>query len=121
MKNVIFAIVFLALGVGGAFAYLKFGRGSSATPDSSEVAPAAVIMCVEHAVAESICPFCNPELIESGGHCAEHDVPEALCTRCNDDLIPAFEAVNDWCAEHNVPESQCVLCSHSELNPESDG
>lgn len=57
-----------------------------------------------HATAEAV----------PGSHqdwCGEHAVPESLCTRCNPDLIPAFRATGDWCEEHGLPESQCLLCN----------
>jgi hypothetical protein len=43
--------------------------------------------------------------------CGEHAVPESQCTRCNPELIAAFQATNDWCAEHGLPESQCLACN----------
>lgn len=43
--------------------------------------------------------------------CGEHAVPESQCTRCHPDLIPAFKATNDWCEEHGLPESQCLKCN----------
>lgn len=43
--------------------------------------------------------------------CGEHAVPESQCTRCNPDLIPAFKATGDWCKEHDLPESQCLKCN----------
>jgi hypothetical protein len=43
--------------------------------------------------------------------CNEHAVPESMCTRCNPDLIAAFKATGDWCAEHGLPESQCLACN----------
>jgi hypothetical protein len=43
--------------------------------------------------------------------CAEHAVPDSQCTRCNPDLIAAFKATNDWCEEHGLPESQCLKCN----------
>lgn len=55
-----------------------------------------------------------PAGVKPGSHedwCAEHAVPESQCTRCNPDLIPAFKATNDWCAEHGLPESQCKICN----------
>jgi hypothetical protein len=55
-----------------------------------------------------------PAGVKPGSHddwCAEHAVPESQCTRCNPDLIPAFKATNDWCAEHGLPESQCLACN----------
>jgi hypothetical protein len=49
--------------------------------------------------------------VKPGSHedwCGEHAVPESQCTRCNPDLIPAFKATGDWCAEHGLPTSQCL-------------
>lgn len=71
--------------------------------------------CGEHSIAESRCPFCNPDLIESMGMCPGHGVPEALCYQCTPALTASFRAVGDWCAGHDRPESQCYLC-----NPELD-
>jgi hypothetical protein len=55
-----------------------------------------------------------PAAAKPGSHedwCGEHAVPESQCTRCNPELIPAFKATNDWCAEHALPESQCLKCN----------
>jgi hypothetical protein len=55
-----------------------------------------------------------PPGVTPGSHedwCAEHAVPESQCTRCNPDLVPAFKATGDWCAEHGLPESQCLACN----------
>lgn len=52
--------------------------------------------------------------VKPGSHedwCGEHAVPESQCTRCNPDLIAAFKATGDWCAEHSLPESQCLKCN----------
>lgn len=52
--------------------------------------------------------------VKPGSHedwCAEHAVPESQCSRCNPELIAAFKATNDWCDEHGVPESQCLKCN----------
>ncbi len=43
--------------------------------------------------------------------CGEHAVPESQCTRCNPELVAAFKATGDWCAEHGLPESQCTICN----------
>ena len=72
--------------------------------------PAGEEVCAEHHVAEALCPFCRPELIEDHGFCGGHGVPEALCTVCRPALVEAFKAEGDWCAEHGVPESQCEAC-----------
>ncbi len=55
--------------------------------------------------------------VVAGSHddwCGEHAVPESQCTRCHPELIAAFKATKDWCAEHGLPESQCLTC-HPEL------
>ncbi len=43
--------------------------------------------------------------------CVEHAVPESNCTRCHPELIDGFKERNDWCAEHGIPESNCRLCN----------
>ncbi len=43
--------------------------------------------------------------------CAEHAVPESACTLCHPDLVDGFKAKGDWCAEHGLPESHCRLCN----------
>jgi hypothetical protein len=43
--------------------------------------------------------------------CGEHAVPESQCTRCNPELVAAFKATGDWCEEHGLPESQCLACN----------
>ena len=50
-----------------------------------------------------------PAGVKPGSHedwCEEHAVPESQCSRCNPELIPAFKATNDWCEEHQLPLSQ---------------
>jgi hypothetical protein len=52
--------------------------------------------------------------VKPGSHedwCGEHAVPESQCTRCNPELVAAFKATGDWCAEHGLPESQCLKCN----------
>ena len=52
--------------------------------------------------------------VTPGSHedwCGEHAVPESQCTRCNPDLVAAFKATGDWCEEHGLPESQCLKCN----------
>ena len=72
--------------------------------------------CAEHQIAESRCPFCNPDLVASMGMCPGHGVPEALCYQCTPALVAAFKAVGDWCGGHERPESQCYICN-PELAP----
>jgi cobalt-zinc-cadmium efflux system membrane fusion protein len=43
--------------------------------------------------------------------CAEHAVPESECTACHPELIGRFRASGDWCAGHGLPESHCRLCN----------
>lgn len=59
-------------------------------------------------------PAHAPADVKPGSHedwCGEHAVPESQCTRCNPELTPAFKATGDWCAEHGLPESQCLKCN----------
>ncbi len=58
-----------------------------------------------------------PTTVRPGSHedwCDEHAVAESQCARCHPELIAAFKATNDWCDEHGLPESQCLKC-HPEL------
>jgi hypothetical protein len=51
--------------------------------------------------------------VKPGSHedwCNEHAVPESQCTRCNPQLAAAFKATKDWCEEHGLPESHCLKC-----------
>lgn len=43
--------------------------------------------------------------------CADHAVPESVCTRCRPELVEQFKADGDWCLPHDLPESQCRLCN----------
>ncbi|MBD3168484.1 MAG: efflux RND transporter periplasmic adaptor subunit [candidate division Zixibacteria bacterium] len=43
--------------------------------------------------------------------CAEHAVPESECTKCHPELIANFKDTGDWCAGHDLPESHCRLCN----------
>lgn len=55
-----------------------------------------------------------PANVKPGSHedwCGEHAVPESQCTRCNPELVAAFKATGDWCPEHGLPESQCLKCN----------
>lgn len=55
-----------------------------------------------------------PADVVPGSHedwCGEHAVPESQCTRCNPELTAAFKATGDWCEQHGLPESQCLECN----------
>ena len=43
--------------------------------------------------------------------CVEHAIPESQCTQCNPELAAAFKATRDWCEEHGLPESHCRKCN----------
>ncbi len=103
--------MFLAL----ALLVLAAGCAEQNTEEAGPSNTAETDFCQEHQIAESQCPFCNPELVESLGFCNGHGVPEAFCYQCNEALIPAFKAIGDWCGGHDRPESQCYIC-----NPELD-
>lgn len=89
----------LLLGVGSVGCQKeKTGAKADGASAAASAAPA------EHAAAT----------VKPGSHedwCGEHAVPESQCTRCNPDLIAAFKATGDWCEEHSLPESQCLKCN----------
>jgi hypothetical protein len=90
--------LFLALAIAGCAKEKK---------DAPAAAPAATVAAP--ARDDHAAPTVKP-----GSHedwCGEHAVPESQCTRCNPELIAAFKATNDWCAEHGLPESQCLKCN----------
>ena len=77
--------------------------------------------CKEHALPESMCTKCHPELAEkykeAGDFCAEHGLPESVCPKCNPIDPPgavADAADAEWCKGHGLPESHCTKC-HPEL------
>lgn len=93
--------VLMRLGPALASASCSKEEGATARPEQQQAAPA---QDKGHA----------PSGVKPGSHedwCGEHAVPESQCTRCNPDLIPAFKATGDWCAEHGLPESQCLKCN----------
>ena len=102
------------------------------TPQKSDGADAAPTVadpadwCAGHALPESMCTKCNPELTAkfkaSGDWCAEHELPESVCPECNPMRPPAGQAAHaaaaqkqgdaaDWCAGHALPESMCTKCN----------
>ncbi|MFO0982217.1 MAG: RND transporter [Planctomycetota bacterium] len=46
--------------------------------------------------------------------CREHAMPESVCVQCKPELAASFKQKGDWCKEHDRPESQCFEC-HPEL------
>ena len=93
-------------------------------PDVPTVADPAD-WCDEHALPESFCTVCNPELLEpfqaAGDFCGEHGYPESVCPFCNPLTPPGPTAGHgdhgrvgdaaDWCGEHALPESMCTVCN----------
>ncbi|AUX43415.1 hypothetical protein SOCE26_048630 [Sorangium cellulosum] len=103
IRSLSLVICALGLGLGGAACSKETPSAAKATPEpqgAAEQAPASAA----HA----------PSDVKPGSHedwCGEHAVPESQCSRCNPELIPAFKATGDWCAEHGLPESQCLKCN----------
>jgi endonuclease I len=96
---VIAAVAALALGCSKS-------EPSKSEPSKAESAKpkAAPVDVHDHATADVV----------AGSHedwCGEHAVPESQCSRCNPDLVAAFKATGDWCDEHGLPESQCLKCN----------
>jgi hypothetical protein len=75
-----------------------------------------VLACAEEKpqqTAQQTAEHAGPEVVPGSYEdwCGEHAVPESQCTRCNPELIAAFKATGDWCDEHGLPESQCLACN----------
>jgi hypothetical protein len=98
MRTTLVALV-LAIAIAGC------SKEKRDTPAATPVTAAQPTPAAErHAAAD----------VKPGSHedwCAEHAVPESQCTRCNPELVAAFKATNDWCEEHGLPESQCLKCN----------
>jgi cobalt-zinc-cadmium efflux system membrane fusion protein len=78
--------------------------------------------CGGHALPESMCTKCNPEIVEkfksAGDWCEEHGYPESACPKCNPMAPPGKAAAparvgdpSDWCGGHALPESMCTKCN----------
>jgi hypothetical protein len=86
-----------------AFLFLSFALIAGCTKDDASKPKTETKAAVDDHEGHA------PAGVKPGSHedwCAEHAVPESQCTRCNPDLIPAFKATNDWCEEHQLPLSQ---------------
>ena len=72
--------------------------------------------CDEHGgLPRSQCRACNPTLDFSKpaapkDWCREHAVPESMCTKCHPELVAQFIAAGDYCREHGYPKSGCPRC-----------
>ena len=89
MKTLLLSLAAIAL----------FALGGCPKEGAAEVKPGAA-----HAAAG----------VTPGSHedwCGEHAVPESQCTRCHPELAVAFKATKDWCEEHGLPESHCLKCN----------
>ncbi|MFW5920491.1 MAG: hypothetical protein ACOCUS_01525 [Polyangiales bacterium] len=94
------------------------GAEGSASSETARVGDASD-WCAEHALPESMCTKCNPELTaklkEEGDWCKEHQLPESVCPQCNPMQpppgAPRVGDASDWCAEHALPESMCTKCN----------
>ena len=75
--------------------------------------------CGGHALPESMCTKCNPELTAGfktkGDWCQKHGFPESACPVCNPMKAPERKVVagkaDDWCGGHALPESMCTKCN----------
>lgn len=86
------------------FLFLAACGGSEPASEPAAATPAPAAAAEKHA----------PAAVVPGSHedwCGEHAVPESQCTRCNPELVAAFQATGDWCEEHGLPETQCLKCN----------
>ena len=57
---------------------------------------------------------------EAPDWCFEHAVPESSCTLCHPELAAQFKQAGDWCVGHGLPESHCRLCNPSLTFPQEE-
>lgn len=99
----------LLITIGAASLLLAFGACSKKEGDAKPPAPRSADQPATKADVGHAAPGVEPGT--HGDWCGEHAVPESQCTRCNPDLVAAFKATGDWCEEHGLPESQCLACN----------
>lgn len=59
----------------------------------------------------------RPAVADGSDWCAEHALPESMCAKCNPELASRFQEAGDWCGPHGQPESVCPLCHPMEPPP----
>lgn len=99
----------LLITIAAASLLLALGACSKKEDAPNEKATRSADVAATKAGVEHAAPGAAPGT--HGDWCGEHAVPESQCTRCNPELIAAFKATGDWCAEHGLPESQCLACN----------
>jgi len=59
----------------------------------------------------------RPSVADANDWCEEHALPESMCAKCNPELAARFQEAGDWCSGHGQPESVCPLCHPMEPPP----
>lgn len=63
----------------------------------------------------------RPSVADANDWCAEHALPESMCAKCNPELAARYQEAGDWCGGHGQPESVCPLCHPMEPPPGFEG
>jgi hypothetical protein len=58
-------------------------------------------------------PATQPLIPVATDWCREHAMPESVCVQCHPDLAAGYKAKGDWDEEHKMPKSQCFKCDPS--------
>ncbi len=85
------------------------------------LAPLAVLLfaaCVETPIPAAP-PDTSPRVGDPDDWCGGHALPESMCTICNPELTAGFVEAGDWCIEHGLPESACPKCNP--MTPPGEG
>jgi len=85
------------------------------------LAPLAVLLfaaCVETPIPAAP-PDTSPRVGDPDDRCGGHALPESMCTICNPELTAGFVEAGDWCIEHGLPESACPKCNP--MTPPGEG
>jgi cobalt-zinc-cadmium efflux system membrane fusion protein len=112
-------LILISIALLGSFALI--GCGTESVPDNttSEAVPEDHASH-NHGPGEHQDAVLATQTADVTDWCAEHAVPESECTKCNPELIAQFKASGDWCAGHDLPESHCRLCNPGLTFPQEE-
>ena len=63
--------------------------------------------------AKPASPATQPLIPVAMDWCREHAMPESICVQCHPELAAGYKAKDDWDEEHKMPKSQCFKCDPS--------
>lgn len=92
-----------------ACAAVMMGLALAAGCDKKE-AQTAPPAAPKAADAKPAAPATQPLIPVAMDWCREHAMPESVCVQCHPELAAGFKGKGDWDEEHKLPKSQCFKC-----------